>query len=690
MRVGGDLATSRELSRQRALAEFGTFALRHCDAPDLFGEAVQQIVHATQLGHVLIALHRPDRGDFTAVAAHGYAGLDRDRLRLEGGPRAPAERARQSGHPVLIADTRQPGDLVPSGPAVAAGLGCLAAVPVLRAGVATGVIEIGASCPRCLDPEDVYLVEAMAYLLGAALARMEAEAERDALLEVLRENERRYRFMAESIPHIVWTADAEGRPDYYNGRWTDYTGLGVEDGVAGRWPQVVHPDDREATTAAWAEAVRTGGEYQIEHRIRRADGGWRWMLTRAWGLRNAAGHIIRWFGTATDIDLEREARHALLEARDAAERANRAKSRFLAAASHDLRQPLNAVTLLMGVLKSRLAEAGAGPGDALDIVERIEGSLEAMIELFEALLDLSKLESGAVSLDVGPIPLETVLKRLEADFAPPAAAKGLRFRVMHTGTWVATDGTLLERMLRNLVSNAIRYTERGGVLVGVRQKGGMVRVEVVDTGPGIPPEHRDEIFDEFRQLQNEARERGGGHGLGLAIVRRASSLLRHRVTLDSRLGHGSRFTVELPRVPAEPAEQKATVEPEPPPAAVDHRVLVIEDDSLVLTATRLLLEQYGCAVIPARTAGEALEMVAGGVAPSAVLADFRLPGGIDGLEAVRLLRLSLGREVPAILVTGDVTDQVEPRARAQNVHLLRKPVKPDELAALVRRGRRPA
>ncbi len=682
VRLGGDLTTSRELTRQRALAEFGTFALRHADAPDLFDEAVRQIAHATQLPHIVIALHRPEEGDFLAVALEGVAKGPDGPVRLDGGPRSAAERARLTAQPVLIPDARQPGDLDLSEPARHAGHGTVAAVPIPKAGSVAGVIEIGAPDPRSLDIEDVYVVEALAYMLGAALARMEAEAERDALLEVLRERERRYRFMAESIPHIVWTAGADGTVDYYNGRWTEYTGLSVADGVAGKWSEIIHPDDQAATVRAWTDAVTRAAPYEIEHRIRRADGGWRWMLSRAWPLRNDKGAVVRWFGTATDVDAERQVREALLDARDAAERANRAKSRFLAAASHDLRQPLNAVTLLMGVLRSRIADL-----EALEIVERIEGSLEAMIELFEALLDLSKLESGAVSLDIRMVPLNAVLQRLERDFAPAAAAKGLRFRMMPTSAWVATDATLLERMLRNLVSNAVRYTELGGVLIGARVRDDIVHVEIVDTGPGIPPEHRDEIFDEFRQLHNEARERGGGHGLGLAIVRRASALLRHPVGLDSRLGHGSRFTVTLPRVPPDEIAVEREKAMMAPCAPAEHTVLVIEDDSLVLTATKLLLEQYGCAVVPARTATEALETVDGGLRPSAILADFRLPGGVDGLQAIAMLRASLGREVPAVLVTGDVTDQVEPRARSQNVHLLRKPVKPEELAGLVRNPR---
>lgn len=682
MRFGGDLATSRELTRQRVLAEFGTFALRHTAAPDLFGEAVRQIAHATQLGHVVIALHEAGQDSFVAVASVGVKSPRGESLRLAGAPNSAAERVRRTGHSVLIPDTRQSGEAEPSDIARQAGLGSVATLPILQGGVVTGVIEIGGTEPRSLDAADVYLVEAMAYMLGAALARMEAEAERDTLLTVLREKERRYRFMAESIPHIVWTADSKGRIDFCNSRWTEYTGLPLENAIGDNWKDAIHPEDREITVAGWRVAVATGTEFHVEHRIRRAGGDWRWMVSRAWPLRNEAGHVVRWFGTSTDIDIERQARQALLDARDAAERANRAKSRFLAAASHDLRQPLNAITLLVAVLRSRIED-----DDMLELIDRIEGSLGAMIELFEALLDLSKLESGAVQLNVRPVALGSVLERIEQDFRPVAEAKGLRFRVLPTGLWIATDSTLLERMLRNLVSNAIRYTERGGVLVGARARGDRVRVEVVDTGPGIPPEHQEEIFDEFRQLRNEARERGSGHGLGLAIVKRASGLLRHPVELKSRLGRGSRFIVEIPRAAPETAGQENSPGLGTTVPSVRHLVLVIEDDSLVLTATRLLLEQYGSGVLAARTAEEALTIVRNGAMPSAVVADFRLPGGVDGLEAIRMLRDALGHEIPTVLVTGDVTDDVEPRARAMGVQLLRKPVKPDDLTAILQPGR---
>jgi PAS domain S-box-containing protein len=519
----------------------------------------------------------------------------------------------------------------------------------------------------------------------------------------LAEGERRYRFMAEMIPQVVWTATPDGRVDYYNRRWTDYTGLSIESGTRGEWTNVIHPLDEAATLTAWTTAVATGTPYEIEHRIRRADGGWRWMLSRAWPLSDRDGRILRWFGTATDIDDEKRVQQEIAVARDAAERANRAKSRFLAAASHDLRQPLNALGLLVGTLRARLSE----PRN-LAVVEQIEASVEAMSDLFEGLLDLSKLETGAVELDVRPVSLPALFARLHRELGMEAAAKGLSLRLRSLDVTVRTDATLLERVLRNLLANAIRYTDRGGVMLGVRRRGAQVRVDVIDTGPGIAEEHLEDIFQEFQQLGNPARERGGGHGIGLAIVRRAVDVLGHRLTVRSQPGRGSRFSVDLPlTTEGDAAAASGPTLPGPGSLGTAARahsaegrlaegrdslpVLLLEDDPLVLMATRMLLEDIGCTVTEARTVDEAeqalIPLQGTGAEPALLLADYRLPGGTNGLDGVLRLRRRVGPRLAAALITGDVTDALEPVARAADVDLLRKPVRPDELHRLIARVR---
>lgn len=630
----------------KVLAEFGAFALGCANRAALMEEAARQVSAMLRADRCLVAAISADTGDMRVEAARGWP----DDI---------------IGRP-LAAD--RPADAL--------------AVPIPSADGPVGTIELAGGGAGALDGA-ADLLAALAAILGASLARLTAEEARSRALARRQEEERRYLTMAELIPQIVWTAGPDGRVDYYNRRWTDYTGLSVDTGTAGDWPAVVHPDDQDRTLSAWASSVATGRVYEIEHRVRRADGGWRWMLSRAWPLRDEDGRIVRWFGTATDIDAEHNARQNMTQARDAAERANRAKSRFLAAASHDLRQPLNAFGLLVGTLRARLSE----PRN-VTVVEQLEDSLEAMIELFEGLMDLSKLESEAVHVDVRPVGLPALFAKLERDLGPTAEAKGLELRMRPLDVRALTDATLLERILRNLIGNAVRYTRKGGVLVGMRRRAGRLRIDVVDTGPGIAEEHLEEIFQEFQQLGNPARERGSGHGIGLAIVRRAAEILGHPVTVCSRPGIGSRFSIELPVTIAAdtgvalPASRGCTPQPRQTLS-----VLLLEDDPLVLTATRMLLESIGCKVQAARTAAEALHKVTQGLKPDLVLADYRLPGGVDGLTAVERLRAALSPALPAVLITGDVTDELAPLARSARIEVLRKPVKPEELQRLIERAR---
>lgn len=669
----------RELSRQRALADLGAFALTCDDRQTLLEVAAHQAAQALAATHSMIGRYRAGQVDFLAVAGRGWAPGILDRTVLTAHPDGPAGRASLSGQPVLFADLTLEQHHPDRALFAAHGLRCIAATPIRSDGDAVGVLLVAGPHPHQFDATDLDLLDALSTLTGAAIHRLEVEAERDALLGELRDSEQRYRQMTELIPHIVWTADPDGRVDYYNRRWTDYTGLRVTDAVRGEWPDCLHPDDSDRTAAAWAQAVNTGCAYEIEHRIRRSDGGWRWMLSRGWPMYDRHGRIVKWFGTATDIDAEKQVQLALGAARDAAERANRSKTRFLAAASHDLRQPLNAISLLLGTLRGRTAEP-----EARDIIRQIEGSLDGMIDLFETLLDLSKLESGVVELDIRPVCLSTMLSRIAQDFSPQTRAKGLRLRIRSSGAFCLTDATLLERIVRNLVANAVRYTDRGGILIAVRHRGGGLRLDVIDSGRGIPDERLEEIFLEFQQLQNEARERSGGHGLGLAIVRRAAQSLGHRIEVRSRLGHGSRFSVELPLSSAPAAAGSGP--PQTPTGAIPQRgasVLLLEDDPLIQVATRMLLEDQGYRVLVAQTAAAALSSLPGANSPDLILADYRLPGGTDGLTAIEQIRAALERSLPATLITGDVTEDVEKKARALGVHFLRKPVKPSDLLAVL-------
>lgn len=362
-------------------------------------------------------------------------------------------------------------------------------------------------------------------------------------------------------------------------------------------------------------------------------------------------------------------------ARAAAETANRAKSQFLAAASHDLRQPLHAMGLFAAALAARARDPEAKP-----LVASIHASVEALENLFAQLLDLSRLEAGALRPDRADVALDPLFERVAADFAPTAAAHGLALRVVATSGVVDSDPLLLERIVRNLVANALRYTRTGGVVLGARRRGGALRIDVVDTGVGIAAADRDRIFDEFVQVGAAARHAGGrGMGLGLAIVRRLCALLGHPLDVVSRAGRGSRFSVTAPRV----APRRRRVEPmlaqpaaAPSVAAAGfrgRRIVVIDDDPAVVAAMQALFASWGADVVGS---GDALAALAAlGSAPvDLIVADLRLGDGASGIDALERLRDAEGRATPALVVSGDTSEAARAEAQAAGVTLLSKPV----------------
>ena len=365
---------------------------------------------------------------------------------------------------------------------------------------------------------------------------------------------------------------------------------------------------------------------------------------------------------------------ALARERDRAESANRAKSRFLAAASHDLRQPLHALGLFVAQLRG-------GRNGKEQVVARIETAVGSMNELFNALLDIAKLDAGVLAPNPSAFPIAQLLAHIEANFAEPAREKGLRLVVRSTTAWVASDAVLLERVLLNLVSNAVRYTDRGGVLVSCRKRGDLLRIEVYDTGRGIAEDQRSKIFGEFYQVAETGQQHLGGLGLGLAIVDRLCRLLDHRLELASVVGRGSRFAVSVPVVVA-PAK---SIAPAPAIAADAPRgklILVIDDDALVLDGMRGLLHDWGCNVVTAATEDAALASLENR-RPDLIISDSRLADGVAGIDVIARLRRSFGTAIPAFLISGDTGPERLKEARSSGHHLLHKPVHPMTLRAML-------
>lgn len=361
------------------------------------------------------------------------------------------------------------------------------------------------------------------------------------------------------------------------------------------------------------------------------------------------------------------------------EAANLAKSRFLAVASHDLRQPLHALNLFVSQL-----HAEPDPVERARLTAQVDAAVTAMNDLFNALLDISRLDAGALAPEVADFALAHTLRRIETTFASAASEKGLRLRVAPSAAWVKSDPILLERILLNLVSNAVRYTDRGGILVGARRRGRQVHIEVRDTGLGIPPDQTQKIFGEFYRIGSPDRNRRGGLGLGLAIVERLCRLLGHSISCASAPGRGSCFAVSVPRISPQRSTEKAPATRAIADPATGRLVVVIDDDALVLDGMRGMLRSWGCYVVAAESDGAALASLDGDDRrPDLIISDYRLGGGDTGIEAVERLRSAFDAPIPAFLISGDTAPECLNEARAHGFHLLHKPVAPMALRAMV-------
>ncbi|MDD5028093.1 MAG: ATP-binding protein [Rhodoferax sp.] len=373
----------------------------------------------------------------------------------------------------------------------------------------------------------------------------------------------------------------------------------------------------------------------------------------------------------------------LREKKEEAEAANLAKTRFLAAASHDLRQPTHA----LGLFVSRLSQLDHDV-QTRQLVSHLEASVLALQNLLDGLLDISRLEAHGVPVNERPFAMATLLDQLSKDLSDVARAKGLVLQIRPSTAWVRSDATLVYRIVLNLVNNAIRYTQRGRVLVVARayRSCQQLKIQVWDTGVGIAPEHHQAVFGEFFQVSNAARDRTKGLGLGLSIVQRTADLLGLAVHLRSRLGLGTCVTVTLPLVEADPnALAVGATEDSTPLELTGVDVLVIEDDALASQALTVLLQGWGMRVFEAGSLAQALEQMANGWVPGVIISDYRLQDEVNGIEAIESLRRELNVGVAACLMSGDSQPSLAQQAQEAGLTLLQKPVRPAKLRSLLRR-----
>ena len=405
------------------------------------------------------------------------------------------------------------------------------------------------------------------------------------------------------------------------------------------------------------------------------DGGFVMSFTDVTAERAAIEALSR-----ANETLEARVMERTLELEDAlgnAERANASRSRFVAAASHDLLQPLSAAKLFI----SSVAEEDLAP-DARAALDKAQNALLSVEGILGALLDISKLESGRAAVSVGPVPLNRLLAQLNDEFGAIAQAKGLRLTVVPSRRVVTSDPAYLRRILQNLIGNAIRYTDRGRVLVGVRRRGGMVRIEVRDTGPGIPEEEQDNIFKEFHRL-NARASASEGMGLGLAIVERACALLGHPLGLSSEIGRGTCFMVQVPLSEGAALSEGPRPAPSPRPAMQNRIVFLVENDGDLRRAMGLLLEKWGISVLDAASGEEALALIEElGILPDCFIVDYNLGDGMDGLRFLAEVRARHG-SVPARIVTADRRPELRAACAEAGAGLMIKPLDPRALETFI-------
>jgi two-component system CheB/CheR fusion protein len=422
----------------------------------------------------------------------------------------------------------------------------------------------------------------------------------------------------------------------------------------------------------------------IEREIEARSGAW--YIRRILPYRTQDDEVEGVVITFADSTERRHTTDALETAKRQAERATIAKSRFLAVASHDLRQPLQTLALLQGLLAITVEGE-----KAQKLVARFDETLGAMSGMLNTLLDINQIEAGTVRAEMIGFPINDLLDRLADEFAYQAHAQGLTLRVVPCGLSVSSDPRLLEQMIRNLLSNALKYTKHGKVLLGCRRREGMLSIEIWDTGIGIPDEELQAIFEEYHQLDNAAHERSRGLGLGLSIVKRLGNLLGHEVRVRSKPGKGSVFTIAVMLAPRGAAAQLEQHRYGTDDGIVEGlrrfgTILIVEDDPEVRELLELLLTEKGHQTATAADGIAALELVARGtVRPDLILADYNLPNGMNGLQVSAKLREKLHRQVPVIILTGDTsTDTLREIAHEDCVHL-NKPVKLKELRQVIQR-----
>ena len=523
----------------------------------------------------------------------------------------------------------------------------------------------------------------------------------------LKLSERRFRAIFQQKHQLAGIVDLDGVLTDANERSLSLSGLKREDVIGqpfwetGWW---THDADLQAKLRHAIDAAKSGETVRFEATHPRVDGSLAVVDFSIRPVRNERGEILFLVPESQDITERKnaenelrqqqekletrvtertaelaEANTQLRQSRDVAEAATATKTRFLAAASHDLRQPLQSLGLYLSVLMRRIENE-----DLLDVGDKMRGSLDAMGDLLDALLDISRFESGSIQAAKADFQLGDLLDRIIDDNAPHAEDKGLTLARAGDDCTVHSDPVLLGRIIENFVSNAVRYSQEGSVTIECKKRDGEVEIRVIDTGIGIAPEDVENIFEEYWQLDNPVRDRRKGLGLGLSIARQIARILGLELSVTSELGKGSSFSVRVPL--GHHASKRNLEQPSTDPVAesvTQPIVLFVDDDPAITDATTMLLESEGIEVHGALDSDQALAKISDGVLPNMLITDFRLPGR-TGVELIRLVRDQYREDLPAVLISGDTATIDQAAAGLSNCTVMHKPADIDQLIALIK------
>ncbi len=497
----------------------------------------------------------------------------------------------------------------------------------------------------------------------------------------LRESEARLKAVIENAPFAIILKDAKGRYATMNRQAEDWTGTTLAK-AAGKLPEALFSAGLATSERNRdLEVLKYGRIISYEMKGEGEYSGHTFWVTK-FPIMGQSGEPAGLGTITSDISDRKRSEQVLLRQMEKAEESNDAKTRFLAAASHDLRQPLHSMELMLEILARQLTDPGQQ-----ELVSDIVQAANIAAGLLNPLLDFSRLEAGMEDAEIVDFPVVSLLRDMDVGFRSQAAEADLELRIMPCSATIRSDPVLLSRIVSNFLSNAIRYTEEGRILLGCRRVGDALRIEVWDMGPGIEGAHLNSIFEEFHQVESTKRDRDQGLGLGLAIVKAQATLLNHEVRVRSRPGRGSTFAIEVPMTkPAADADSTAAKAAEPTVTeSLDGlRMLILEDDAAILRATKALLERWGCTVATAASQEEAMNVIdTEEMMFDLMIADYHLENNENGVDTVVQMQDRLDYDVPAIIVTADISSESLQHVMDNDFPLLQKPFRPAALRSAI-------